>query len=155
MSNVERHEEAVAFLLLMSVHSASQMRVACVAAEPPVTARCMPAKLDAALAANRQAPTKEGPARPASAPTQRHRTAGASQFLVGAPRRSAAPGSRSWGAARGGAELARLSRPELLSTTRSRAARLVSTVVFGGAPLNSSIERTSPGKPAAASHVKR
>jgi hypothetical protein len=31
----------------------------------------------------------------------------------------------------------------------------VSTVVFGGAPLNSSIERTSPGKPAAASHVKR
>jgi hypothetical protein len=156
ISNVERHEEAVAFLLLMSFRSASQMRVACVAPAPSVTARGLPPKLNDALATNRHVPKKEGQACAASAPTPRHRTASTSQFVVGASRRSAAPGSRFWGAARGGAELAHLPRPELRSTTHSRAARPVSSVVLGSAPPNYSIERTSQGlRPCAASHVKR
>jgi hypothetical protein len=152
MSNVEHHEESVAFLLLMSLRSASQMRVACVAVEPSVTARCLPPKLNAALATNRHPSKQEGQACPASVLAQRHRTAGGSEFMVGASRRLS---SQFWGAARGSAGLAHLSRPELRSTTLSRASRLTSPVLLGGAMLNPSIERTSPGLPGAASHVKR
>jgi hypothetical protein len=156
MSNVERHGEFVASSLLMSLCSASQMRLACVAGQPSVAACDLPPKLNTALAINRHAPKDERQACPASAPTQHHRAASASQFEVGASRRSAAPGSRSWGAAKGGAELARLSRHELRSTTVSRTARLVKPPVLRSAPPNYSIERTSQGlRPCAASHVKR
>jgi hypothetical protein len=72
--------------------------------------------------------------------------------VVGASRRLS---SQFWGAAKGSAGVARLSRPELRYTTLSRAAPPVSSVLCAGAMLNPSIERTSPGKPGAASHVKR
>ena len=152
MSNVEHHEEFVAFLLLMSLRSASQIQFACVAGEPSVAARCLPPWLNTALAAHRHASKDEGQARHASAPERCHRTAGGGQSVIGASRRLS---SQLWGAARGSAGVARLSRPELRSTTLSRASRLGGRVLLGGAMLNPSIERTSPGKPGAASHVKR
>jgi hypothetical protein len=138
--------------LLISLRSASQIQFACVAAEPSVIARCLPPKLNTALATNRHAP-KEGQARPASAPTQPDRTASGSQSVVGASRRL---NSQFWGAARGSAGVARRSRPELRSTLHSWAARLASSVVLGSAMPNYSIERTSQGlRPCAASHVRR
>jgi hypothetical protein len=79
-----------------------------------------------------------------------------SQFVVGASRRSAAPGSQYWSAARdGSAGVARLQRPELRSAMLSRVSRQASSVAFGSVMPNPSIERTRPGKPGRASHVKR
>jgi hypothetical protein len=79
-----------------------------------------------------------------------------SQFLVGASRRSAAPGSQYGGAAGySSAGVARLLRPALRSTRLSRASRQASSVACGSAMPNPSIERTRPGKPGRASHVKR
>jgi hypothetical protein len=79
-----------------------------------------------------------------------------SRFVVGASRRSAAPGSQFGGAAGyGSAGVARLRRPELRSTMLSRVSRQASSVAFVGAMPNPSIERTRPGKPGRASHVKR
>jgi hypothetical protein len=78
------------------------------------------------------------------------------QVVVGASRRSAAPGSQYWSAAKdGSAGLARLRRPELRSTMLSRASRQASSVAFTGATPNPSMERTLSGKPVSASHVKR
>jgi hypothetical protein len=129
------------------------MQVACVAAEPSVTARCLPPKLNTALATNRRASKVEGQACPASAITQSHRSAGGNESVVGASRPLS---SQLWGAARGSAGLARLSGPELRSSTLSRASRVASPALLGGAMLNPSIERTSKGlRPFAASHVKR
>jgi hypothetical protein len=52
-----------------------------------------------------------------------------SQFVVGASRRSAAPGSQYWSAAEyGSAGVARLRRPELRSTMLSRVSRQASSV---------------------------
>jgi hypothetical protein len=79
-----------------------------------------------------------------------------SQFVVGASRRSAAPGSQYWSAARdGSAGVACLLRPELRSTTLARVSQQARPVAFGSVMLNPSIERTRPGKPGRASHVKR
>jgi hypothetical protein len=79
-----------------------------------------------------------------------------SQFVVGASRHSAAPGSQYWSAAEyGSAGVARLSRPELRSTMLSRVLRQASSVACGSVMPNPSIERTRPGKPGRASHVKR
>jgi hypothetical protein len=79
-----------------------------------------------------------------------------SQFAVGASRRSAAPGSQYWGAAGyGSAGVTCLLRPELRSTMLSRGSRQARSVACRSVMPNPSIERTRPGKPGRASHVKR
>jgi hypothetical protein len=78
------------------------------------------------------------------------------QSVVGASRRSAAPGSQQLGAAtRGSAGSASVSRPRPIGSSGSRASRLARPESVPRVMLNPSIERTLPGKPVSASHVKR
>jgi hypothetical protein len=75
--------------------------------------------------------------------------------VVGASRRSAAPGGRSVGAAGYGSLVLSRRRVGAIGSKRSGPYRLASSEARHGALPNPSIERTSPGKPGAASHVKR
>jgi hypothetical protein len=78
------------------------------------------------------------------------------QFMVGASRRSAAPGSQYGGAAEyGSAGLARLRDLEVRSAKLAPPYHLGNTEAAPRVMPNYSIERTSPGKPGLASHVKR
>jgi hypothetical protein len=79
-----------------------------------------------------------------------------SQSVVGAPRRSAAPGSRSLGAAEyGSLGPKRCREAGVIAGKKCRPYRLASSVAHQSAMPNPSIERTRPGKPGRASHVKR
>jgi hypothetical protein len=87
------------------------------------------------------------------------RTSGQCQFLVGASRRSAAPGSRSVGAAEYGSSVFLLDREaRAIGSRRSRPYRLALSGAGHRARPNPSIERTSYSwlrQLQAASHVKR
>ena len=155
--------------LLMSLRSASQIQFACVAAEPSVTARCLPPRLNTALAAQRHAPKEGGQACASSAPTLPHRTARDSQSVVGASRRLS--GQKLGAATKGSAAAVHLPAPARLSRATQCLARSESTSAsqdmgassrvwrqgaLSRAMPNYSIERTSQGlRPCAASHVKR
>jgi hypothetical protein len=79
-----------------------------------------------------------------------------SQFVVGASRRSAAPGSQFVGAAEYGSFYVSLCRQAgAIGSRWSRPYRLAPSVARHPAMPNPSIERTCPGKPGQASHVKR
>jgi hypothetical protein len=75
------------------------------------------------------------------------------QSVVGASRRLK---SQQLGAAtEGGAELLSVRSPKYIAQENARVSRLARSEAVPSAMPNYSIERTSPGKPGAASHVKR
>jgi hypothetical protein len=75
------------------------------------------------------------------------------QWLVGASRRLKS--QRLSAALNGSARSASVARAQYIAQENARVSRLASSVVVPSAMPNYSIERTSPGKPGAASHVKR
>ena len=75
--------------------------------------------------------------------------------VVGASRRSATPGSQLVGAAGYGSSVLLGGKHCAVGSKRSRPYRLASSVARQPAMPNPSIERTCPGKPGHASHVKR
>jgi hypothetical protein len=85
------------------------------------------------------------------------RTSGQCQFVVGAPRRSAAPGGQSVGAAGYGSSVFSFCHEAFaIGTRRSRSYRLALPGAGHRARPNPSIERTLSGlRPPSASHVKR
>ena len=143
MSNVEHHVGPASSWLLMRLRSAPQSQLVCEASRPFESgafvatsrlrgARCLPRKLNTSPAPHRGVEQEEGHGRVASEPRVRDRAACQSQSVVGASRRSAAPGGQYWGAARGSAGLAHLFRPELRSTMLSRSSRLATSVALEG-----------------------
>jgi len=75
------------------------------------------------------------------------------QLVVGASRRLV---SQQWGAAmNGSARPVRLSRSEYIAKETAGPSRLARSSAMPRAMPNYSIERTLPGKPVSASHVKR
>jgi hypothetical protein len=75
--------------------------------------------------------------------------------VVGASRRSAAPGSQFVGAAGYGSVVLLAVEVGAVGNTQARPYRPASSVACQRAMPNPSIERTRPGKPGRASHVKR
>jgi hypothetical protein len=160
----------------MSLRSAPQIRVRFTGARSSGASVCYgsvhfatlpwPTSKKVVLASSRSAWREEGNDCHASAPVRRHRTAGGSRLVVGASRRF--NGQKLGAAVEGSAGPARVPAPERLQRRTRRLAksaqvpqenagcpRLARPVAMPRAMPNYSIERTSPGKPGAASHVKR
>jgi hypothetical protein len=96
------------------------------------------------------------PARVLAVNSSQCRTGGQCQFVVGASRRSAAPGGQAVGAAGyGSSAFSSCREARTIGNRRSTVYRLQSSGAGQRARPNPSIERTSPGKPGLASHVKR
>jgi hypothetical protein len=125
-----------------------------------------PASKKVALASRQSAWQEEGNDCRASAPVRCHRTAGGSRLVVGASRRF--NDQRLGAAVEGSAGPVRVPAPERLQRRTRRLAksahipkenagcpRLARPVAMPRAMPNYSIERTRPGKPGRASHVKR
>jgi hypothetical protein len=137
MSNVEHHEESFAFLLHMSLRSPSQSQPAC-AAPLKLGKLANPALLGPALLQGASRPQPE-------------------RVVASAPHRGTSDeqGSQSVGAAVSGGGRAVAARPLKLALRAPRRAARSAPRHAQDVMLNPSIERTSPGKPGAASHVKR
>jgi hypothetical protein len=160
----------------MSLRSAPQIQVRFTGARSSGASLCQgsvhfavvpwPTSKKVVLASRRSSWREDGRDCHASAPVRCHRTAGESRLVVGASRRFSS--QRLGAAVEGSAGPARVPAPERLQRRTRRLAksaqvpkenagcpRLVRPIAMPRAMLNPSIERTSPGKPVAASHVKR
>jgi hypothetical protein len=163
MSNVEHHV-ALSVSLLMRLHSSPVLSpFACPAS------RCGPSKREGSACSSREIAFPQEPRHPArrshlwqgrlvhsalsSLRLVRHAP---SQFVVGASRRSAAPGSQGFERCRVRHRYARL-YAQSCSTLRHMASpwHPGNTEAAPSVMPNLSIERTRPGKPGRASHVKR
>ena len=164
ISNVGHHGKFEMFSLRLSLRSKLKCEPVCAASKhglPRANAFAGNASLLAwhrSFALRNAPPGQAGALRLASAVHRSLATSRSSGFcmsVVGAPRRSAAPGSQSVGAAGYGSSVLPLGEAGAVGSKRPRPYRLAPSVACHRAMPNPSIERTCPGKPGHASHVKR
>jgi hypothetical protein len=160
----------------MSLRSASQIQVRFTGARSSGASVCQgsvhfavvpwPTSKKVVLALRRSAWREDGSDCHASAPVRCHRTTGGSRLVVGASRRFSS--QRLGAAVEGSAGPVRVPAPERLQRRTRRLAKSAQAskenagcprparpVAMSRAMPNYSIERTRPGKPGRASHVKR
>jgi hypothetical protein len=152
ISNVEHHESCEMFSLPLSLRSRSKAHS--VASRVRIFSRAVAASTSGAPLSRIAQPRLGAQHRGISLQARRQcLVCHQSQSVVGASRRLE---SQSVGAAEyGSLGPARCLRAGAVGTKKSKPYRLASSVALHRAMPNYSIERTSPGKPGAASHVKR
>jgi len=159
ISNVGHHGSFAMFSLLRSFRSKSKCEHVCVKSRRRLQGNALLFAQHRGLALKNAALVRAGSLRLACAgqrPLGITRSFGFCMSVVGASRRSAAPGGQAVGAAGYGSSRLSLCRGAVvIGGRRSRPYRLASPVARQRAMPNPSINRTCPGKPGHAGYLKR